>query len=109
MKITEFRGIIDDYFARCDDAGVFPDESGLILALGLTRRKYDGYMKRADPAGLPFRDALETARMQRESIIERRLFADGKGRMFSTRGGDDSSGGGTEVEIIIRGDDEFFK
>jgi hypothetical protein len=110
MKLSEFSKIIDDYFEKCEAAGVFPDESGLVLALGMTRRVYDSYFKRKDRAGLPFRDKLETARMKRDSILDRRLFADGKGRMFSTRGtGDDSKNTKTEIEITIRGETEYFQ
>lgn len=121
MKATEFRDKIDAYFAGCEDENVFPDEAGLKLALNLTDRAYLAFLSRTDRAGRAFRDALEIARMRRESILGRRQFRDGKGYMFSASASPEratperaderaaeSAPGKDTVEVILRGEEDYF-
>ncbi|MDR0917314.1 MAG: hypothetical protein LBN02_09055 [Oscillospiraceae bacterium] len=107
--IKQFTATIDAYFAQCDDENVYPDEAGLVLTLGMSPREYRALLADTDDATQPHRDALETAKMRRDSILERRQFAEGKGAMFSTRAPTRDDAPPPKVEVVFRGEDEFYE
>jgi hypothetical protein len=84
--IKEFEDRIDRYFAECGAAGAYPDEAGMILYLGLEREAYDRYLGGEEGKG--WAGCLKKARLRRESIIVRDLYASEKattGKIFLAR------------------------
>ncbi len=84
--VMEFENAIADYFSACGQAGTYPDEAGMILALGLEREAYDRYLSGEEGKG--FAASLKKARLRRESIIVRDLYASEKattGKIFLAR------------------------
>jgi len=107
MRIAEFRARIEEYFRRCEEDGVFPDESGLILALGMTRRAYERQRNSTHPTRTAFRDALDGAAMRRESLLSRKAFAEGK-TAFRALLDEMPSEKNETVELLLGGEAEFF-
>ncbi len=84
--IKEFEDRIDRYFTECAQTGAYPDEAGMILYLGLEREEYDRYLGGAEGKG--WAACLKKARLRRESIIVRDLYASEKattGKIFLAR------------------------
>ena len=84
--IKEFEDRIDQYFSECGEAGAYPDEAGMILYLGLEREDYDRYLGGAEGGGWAV--CLKKARLRRESILVRDLYASEKattGKIFLAR------------------------
>ena len=84
MKNDEFASAIDDYFAQCAANGDFPDEAGMIRALGLTRGEFNRLLRSGSGKGR----ALQDARLRRESLLTRELYATDKaatGKIFLAR------------------------
>jgi len=82
----QFEKTIESYFKTCEEAGVFPDEAGLILFLGLEREEYERL--RDGKRGKAYAAALSKARLRRESIIVRELYNTEKaatGKIFVAR------------------------
>ena len=109
---------VEEYFRICEEAGVFPDEAGMILHLGLSRRQYKEHMEGRGPRGGKYRQALEWALLRRESILVRDLFSESKsatGRMFLARqpengGLDEKTPPQTDprAEVLFSGGDGSF-
>ncbi len=74
--IKEFEDRIDRYFSECAQTGAYPDEAGMILYLGLEREEYDRYLGGAEGKG--WAACLKKARLRREGIIVRDLYASEK-------------------------------
>jgi hypothetical protein len=66
---------VESYFETCENEGVFPDEAGLIYALGISRKMYDSYMRVELRRYKPFALCLEARGLRRESILVREIFA----------------------------------
>ncbi len=63
------------YFDSCAQEGTFPDEAGLILRLGISKDMYDRYARAELRRYRPFALCLERARLRRESILVRDIYA----------------------------------
>lgn len=74
MTLSEFKRKIDAYFDECAAADAFPDEAGLLLALGLTREEHERILAGNAKSNGRLR-ALQDARLRRESLLTRELFA----------------------------------
>ena len=74
MILSEFKRRIDEYFDECADANAFPDEAGLLLALDLTREQHERLLAGNAKSNGKLR-ALQDARLRRESLLTRELFA----------------------------------
>ncbi len=74
-SLREMEEKVRSYFETCENEGVFPDEAGLIYHLGISRKMYDSYMKAELRRYKPFALCLERARLRRESILVREIFA----------------------------------
>jgi hypothetical protein len=73
MTLQEFSARIDGYFEMCAAEGAYPDEAGMLLHVGIDRRTFDAYMRGNARAG--YKKCLEDARLRRESIITREIYA----------------------------------
>jgi uncharacterized membrane protein YgcG len=74
-SLREMEEKVQSYFEKCENEGAFPDEAGLIYHLGISRKMYDSYMKAELRRYKPFALCLERARLRRESILAREIFA----------------------------------
>lgn len=59
----------------CAEQQVFPDEAGLILYLGISEERYGKYMRAELRRYKPYQLCLERAKLRRESILVREIFA----------------------------------
>ena len=87
-KLIEFEESVNSYFDRCEATGEYPDEAGLIVALGISRKTYDMYLANADGKYEGYARCLDAARLRRESKIVREIFSTEKsatGKMFLAR------------------------
>ena len=85
LKLSELEEMVDRYFDECAAKGIYPDEAGLIVALGISRETYDAYLAGADGKYAGHAQCLEAARLRRESIIVREIFSaerSATGKMF---------------------------
>jgi hypothetical protein len=88
MGILEFRRKIDEYFDACAEDGIFPDEAGLLLLLNLGYDDLDRILYGGELRTRSARRALLDARLRRESLLTRELFATDKaatGKIFLAR------------------------
>jgi triphosphoribosyl-dephospho-CoA synthetase len=84
--VEEFDKEIESYFKTCQEEGIFPDEAGLILFLGLEQEEYRRL--REGKRGKGYAAAISRARLRRESIIVRELYNTEKaatGKIFVAR------------------------
>ncbi len=84
--VRELENGIAAYFSECGETGSYPDEAGMILRLGLQREDYDRYLSGLNGKG--YAACLKKARLKRESIIVRDLYASEKattGKIFLAR------------------------
>ena len=84
MTNDEFERVIDAYFAQCEADGTFPDEAGMICALGLMREQFDRLLAESGRRSR----LLHNARLRRESLLTRELYATDKaatGKIFLAR------------------------
>ena len=84
--VGELEGKISAYFAQCAETGAYPDEAGMILYLGLEREDYEKYL--GGDSGKGYAACFKKARLRRESIIVRDLYASEKattGKIFLAR------------------------
>ncbi|MDR1821224.1 MAG: hypothetical protein LBQ91_02185 [Oscillospiraceae bacterium] len=115
MKITEFRQAIDEYFTECEEKSLFPDEAGLLLRLGITKDECETLLSSAKRGQRSFANALKNARLRRESLISRDIYASGKtttGKVFLLKqpangAADTRREDGQEFIIRIEGDADF--
>ena len=121
MKLFEFRQIIDEYFSECERLEIFPDEAGMALRLGLERGQIDTLLASTDRRRAGYRRAILDARLRRESVLVRGIYASEKstsGKIFLSRQGSagglsdkNASGGGAGdvfVEVKISGIPDCF-
>lgn len=73
-----FRNKVDEYFNLCDDAGVFPDEKGMYLHLGIFEEDLDPLIGEDNPDALEYMRVLKLARYRRESWLSRNMVRDNK-------------------------------
>lgn len=66
---------MDAYFNLCSAQQVFPDEAGLILYLGISEERYGKYIRAELRRYRPYQLCLERARLRRESILVRDIYA----------------------------------
>ena len=122
ISAADFKRIVNKYFEECAESGVFPDEAGMIFALKLTREEFDNILSgRAEGKGAGgMRRAALAARLKRESLLTRELFATEKtatAKIFLAR--QPASGALSEktpdvsdsaaLEVRILGDHEAFE
>ena len=84
--VGELENKISAYFSDCSMTGAYPDEAGMILHLGLEREEYDRFL--SGDNGKSYAACLKKARLRRESIIVRDLYASEKattGKIFLAR------------------------
>ncbi|NLB29739.1 MAG: hypothetical protein GX823_05890 [Clostridiales bacterium] len=120
MTLNELKQGIDRYFNECEAAGVFPDEAGMALFLGIERGALEKWLVDERPYRAGFRRAIRDARLRRESVLVRGIYASDKsttGKIFLSRQGfagalsDKAEGGRSKdisVEIKISGMEDCF-
>jgi hypothetical protein len=72
VKLSEFKQGIDAYFEDCERDGIFPDEAGMVLRLGIDKKVFDRYLTNGQSRYAGF---ILAARLRRESIITRDIYA----------------------------------
>ena len=78
---VEMRAAVEKYIADCEEKGVFPDEAGMILALGLKKRMIEHYCSETEnPDGgwQDYKDIFEDAKLEREHFLVQRMTSDNK-------------------------------
>jgi hypothetical protein len=100
-SFREMERRVKEYFSICETQDVFPDEAGLILHLGISEEMYEKYQTADLKRFIPFRLCIENARLKRESILVRRIFASEKrtptGALFLV--GQEENGGLTDPDL----------
>lgn len=85
-SVRDMENKVQAYFAFCGEQNIFPDEAGLILFLGISEEMYEKYKSRSLKRYAPFALCLERARLRRESILVRDIYASAAraptGKMF---------------------------
>jgi hypothetical protein len=88
-SLRDMENKVNTYFAQCAEQDTFPDEAGLILFLGISEEMYEKYMSCRLKRYKPFALCLERARLRRESILVRDIYASAArtptGKMFLAR------------------------
>ena len=74
-SLREMEEKVSEYFDMCEQSGDFPDEAGLIYHLGISRDMYEQYARGELRRYKPFALCLERAKLRRESILVREIFA----------------------------------
>ncbi len=74
----DFERAVKTYVEACEADNVFPDEAGLRLHLGLTKRTIDAYCsEETNPESFrEYRDLMSWAQDKRESFLVRRMTSD---------------------------------
>lgn len=76
----DFGKAVDDFFKDCKEKGVFPDEAGMYLFLGVRPVTVKRYCGDPDPVEAErFEEILENAKLQRESWLNQAMTANPKG------------------------------
>jgi hypothetical protein len=75
MTLLQFKHGIDAYFEECEREGNYPDEAGMILRLGIDKKTFDRYLTGEQPRYAGFLRCILAARLRRESIVMRDLYA----------------------------------
>lgn len=77
---AEFEAAVVRYIEECEETGIFPDEAGMRLYLGLRQRRIAALSSETEnPDGWQgYKDALEYARDKRESWLVQKMVADNK-------------------------------
>lgn len=95
MTVREFNCIIDAYFDECAQSSVFPDEAGMMLRLGIDHDNLEEMLQNAGKRHSKYRKAIINARLRRESLLTREIFAaesrSPTGKIFLSR---QNAGGG---------------
>lgn len=121
LKLSELKTGIDEYFRKCDTDGLFPDEAGMALHLGIDRETIEKWLSDESYKHTGFRRAILDARLRRESVLVRGIYASEKstsGKIFLSRQGsagalgDKTTGAGhtdgISVEVKISGIGDCF-
>ena len=69
---------VNDYFKECEDAGVFPDEKGMYVYLGVFKEDIEQYLDDSNPKADEYVRILKLAQYRRESWLARNMVADVK-------------------------------
>ena len=76
----DFGKAVNDFFEDCEERGVFPDEAGMFLFLGVRPVTVKRYCEDPDPVEAErFEEILENAKLQRESWLNQAMTANPKG------------------------------
>lgn len=67
---------VNEYFASCDDDGVFPDEKGMYVFLGVFKEDIEQYLDDSNPKAEEYARILKLAQYRRESWLSRNMVAD---------------------------------
>ena len=75
----ELRDRVEEYFARCEEQGVFPDYAGMKLHLGiLDDRVLESYTEGSSDFARACREIFAGAAVRRESWLVRKMTSDNK-------------------------------
>lgn len=69
---------VNEYFKDCEDAGVFPDEKGMYVYLGVFKEDIEQYLDDENPKAEEYARILKLAQYRRESWLSRNMVADVK-------------------------------
>jgi hypothetical protein len=74
------RAAVEKYIEDCKDRGMFPDEAGMKLAIGLKDRMLAKYCSEQDNPEhyQEYRDIFEDAKLEREHFLVQRMTSDNK-------------------------------
>ena len=121
MTLSELKREINRYFNVCEADGVFPDEAGMVLHLGIERGTLEKWLADERPQRAGFKRAISDARLRRESVLVRGIYASDRatsGKIFlsrqgsagalSDRTGSDMRSEKVSVEIKISGVEDGF-
>ena len=67
---------VNDYFKECEGAGVFPDEKGMYVYLGVFKEDIEQYLEDTNPKAEEYARILKLAQYRRESWLSRNMVAD---------------------------------
>ena len=73
-----FRKKVDEYFVECDELGVFPDEKGMYVFMGIFEEDLEPLIADENPKANEYLRILKLARYRRESWLSRNMVADNK-------------------------------
>lgn len=74
----DFRKKVDEYFTLCEADGVFPDEKGMYLHLGIFEEDLDALVDPENEYADEYIRILKLARYRRESWLSRNMVRDNK-------------------------------
>lgn len=69
---------VDRYFSDCENEGIFPDFTGMKIALKLTKKKIDEMLSENNPEQEGYQRVFEEAQDRRESWLARRMVTEPK-------------------------------
>lgn len=78
---AEMRAAVEKYIADCEEKGLFPDEAGMLLHLGLKKRMIEHYCSETenkDGGWQDYKDIFEDAKLAREHFLVQRMTSDNK-------------------------------
>lgn len=67
---------VNEYFANCEESGVFPDEKGMYVYLGVFKEDIEEYISESNPKADEYSRILKLAQYRRESWLSRNMVAD---------------------------------
>lgn len=67
---------VNEYFKECEDAGVFPDEKGMYVYLGVFKEDIEPYLDESNPKASEYARILKLAQYRRESWLSRNMVSD---------------------------------
>jgi hypothetical protein len=65
---------IDEYFDKCKEDNVYPDEAGMIIYLGICRDTLENYLSNENGKYPGFSTPIKNARLRRESMTVRDIY-----------------------------------
>lgn len=71
-----FQKAVNDYFDKCDEEGVFPDEAGMWVFLRIFEEDMERLYAKED--GPKYERVMKIAKLRRESWLSRNMVADNK-------------------------------
>lgn len=76
--VKDFSKAVDDYFAECDNLGVFPDEKGMYVSMKIFEEDLEPLLDPENPDAPEYARVLKRAKYRRESWLSRNMVADNK-------------------------------
>ena len=73
-----FRKKVDEYFADCDQKGIFPDEKGMYVFMDIFEEDLDPLLSSENKNASEYIRVLKRAQYRRESWLARNMVADNK-------------------------------